>query len=95
MVLNRHDRSTNIELSLREKKAGKNGEARGPLSRGVALVHAPREIGGDKLTAALLLGIGKTTLDRKLKKYARDPTASIVARMGGALQHGIFLDLHK
>jgi two-component system response regulator HydG len=34
-----------------------------------AIVHALRETGGDKLAAARLLGIGKTTLYRKLKLY--------------------------
>jgi two-component system response regulator HydG len=35
-----------------------------------AIVHALRETGGDKLAAARLLGIGKTTLYRKLRGYA-------------------------
>ena len=34
-----------------------------------AIVRALRETGGDKLAAARLLGIGKTTLYRKLKTY--------------------------
>jgi two-component system response regulator HydG len=34
-----------------------------------AIFHALRETGGDKLAAARLLGIGKTTLYRKLKQY--------------------------
>ena len=34
-----------------------------------AILHALREAGGDKLAAARLLGIGKTTLYRKLKQY--------------------------
>jgi DNA-binding NtrC family response regulator len=34
-----------------------------------AIVKALRETGGDKLAAARLLGIGKTTLYRKLKTY--------------------------
>jgi len=34
-----------------------------------AIVRALRESGGDKLAAARLLGIGKTTLYRKLKQY--------------------------
>jgi two-component system response regulator HydG len=34
-----------------------------------AIVRALREAGGDKLAAARLLGIGKTTLYRKLKQY--------------------------
>ena len=38
-----------------------------------AILHALRETGGDKLASARLLGIGKTTLYRKLKKYATTP----------------------
>lgn len=34
-----------------------------------AIFHALRETGGDKVAAARLLGIGKTTLYRKLKEY--------------------------
>ena len=34
-----------------------------------AILHAVKELGGDKLLAAQLLGIGKTTLYRKLKEY--------------------------
>ena len=34
-----------------------------------AVIRAMREAGGDKLAAARLLGIGKTTLYRKLKQY--------------------------
>jgi transcriptional regulator with PAS, ATPase and Fis domain len=34
-----------------------------------AVLHAMRESGGNKVTAARLLGIGKTTLYRKLKEY--------------------------
>jgi DNA-binding NtrC family response regulator len=34
-----------------------------------AILRALREVGGDKLAAARLLGIGKTTLYRKLKQY--------------------------
>jgi len=34
-----------------------------------AIHQAVEELGGDKLLAARLLGIGKTTLYRKLKEY--------------------------
>ena len=34
-----------------------------------AILRALREAGGDKLSAARMLGIGKTTLYRKLKQY--------------------------
>ncbi|MGC2670257.1 MAG: sigma 54-interacting transcriptional regulator [Candidatus Acidiferrum sp.] len=38
-----------------------------------AILHALRETGGDKLATARLLGIGKTTLYRKLKEYGTAP----------------------
>ncbi|HLJ41417.1 MAG TPA: sigma-54 dependent transcriptional regulator [Candidatus Acidoferrales bacterium] len=38
-----------------------------------AILRALRESGGDKLIAARLLGIGKTTLYRKLKQYESQP----------------------
>jgi two-component system response regulator HydG len=38
-----------------------------------AILRALRETGGDKLAAARLLGIGKTTLYRKLKLYQAAP----------------------
>jgi DNA-binding NtrC family response regulator len=38
-----------------------------------AVLHALRETGGDKLAAATLLGMGKTTLYRKLKEYSGAP----------------------
>lgn len=34
-----------------------------------AIMDTLRQLNGDKLTAARLLGIGKTTLYRKLKEY--------------------------
>jgi transcriptional regulator with PAS, ATPase and Fis domain len=37
-----------------------------------AVLHALRETGGDKFAAARLLGIGKTTLYRKLRLYKRN-----------------------
>jgi transcriptional regulator with PAS, ATPase and Fis domain len=41
-----------------------------------AILRALRESGGDKLAAARLLGIGKTTLYRKLKQYEAPSRAS-------------------
>ena len=38
-----------------------------------AILHVLQETRGDKFAAARLLGIGKTTLYRKLKKYATPP----------------------
>ena len=45
-----------------------------------AVLHALQETGGDRLAAARLLGIGKTTLYRKLKEYARNPTTPTAVR---------------
>jgi len=41
-----------------------------------AILRTLRETAGDKLAAARLLGIGKTTLYRKLKQYNMDRTSS-------------------
>ena len=41
-----------------------------------AIFRALRETGGDKLAAARLLGIGKTTLYRKLKQYESEAPAN-------------------
>ncbi len=41
-----------------------------------AILRALREAGGDKLAAARLLGIGKTTLYRKLKEYESHPQSN-------------------
>jgi two-component system response regulator HydG len=43
-----------------------------------AILRALRESGGDKLAAARLLGIGKTTLYRKLKQYEGQSQAAVV-----------------
>src|ERR1700726_2927316 len=40
-----------------------------------AILRTLRETGGDKLAAARILGIGKTTLYRKLKQYHMEPAA--------------------
>jgi two-component system response regulator HydG len=37
-----------------------------------AILNTVRQLNGDKLLAAKLLGIGKTTLYRKLKEYGLD-----------------------
>jgi transcriptional regulator with PAS, ATPase and Fis domain len=46
-----------------------------------AVLRALRATEGDKVAAARLLAIGKTTLYRKLKEYARDPTAPTTVRI--------------
>ncbi len=47
-----------------------------------AVLSALREAGGDKLAAARRLGMGKTTLYRKLKEYALDPGLQKSLRSG-------------
>jgi two-component system response regulator HydG len=41
-----------------------------------AIIDTLRQLKGDKLTAARLLGIGKTTLYRKLKEYGIGESAA-------------------
>jgi two-component system response regulator HydG len=41
-----------------------------------AILHTLRETAGDKLAAARILGIGKTTLYRKLKQYNLETESS-------------------
>jgi two-component system response regulator HydG len=51
-----------------------------------AILDALRKLGGDKILAARLLGIGKTTLYRKLKEYGIDnPELEQHAGQGAAL----------
>jgi transcriptional regulator with PAS, ATPase and Fis domain len=47
-----------------------------------AILHAMRETRGHKPAAAHLLGIGKTTLYRKLKEYAGAPSQQALSREG-------------
>jgi two-component system response regulator HydG len=42
-----------------------------------AILRTLRETAGDKLQAARILGIGKTTLYRKLKQYNLDAETSV------------------
>jgi DNA-binding NtrC family response regulator len=43
-----------------------------------AILHALSETGGDKLAAARILGIGKTTLYRKLKQFEKESKLSLI-----------------
>jgi two-component system response regulator HydG len=47
-----------------------------------AIMNTLRETGGNKLAAARLLGIGKTTLHRKLRGYTTAPSRQIATREG-------------
>ena len=42
-----------------------------------AILKALEETGGDRLRAAKLLGIGKTTIYRKLKEYGLDDATDV------------------
>lgn len=65
-----HDLPSNLQYGVAERLTG-GGELL-PLDEleRRAIFRALKETGGDKLAAARLLGIGKTTLYRKLKQYA-------------------------
>ncbi len=68
-VLQVNDLPTNLQQGTTERLPG--SEELVPLEEleRRAIFRALRETGGDKLAAARLLGIGKTTLYRKLKEY--------------------------
>jgi two-component system response regulator HydG len=67
------------EISLVAESTPSNGNGNGhakivPMAEleKVTILNAIAELNGDKLQAARLLGIGKTTLYRKLKDYASE-----------------------
>jgi two-component system response regulator HydG len=63
------DLPSNLQYSVSERLPEKNELLPlGELERR-AILRTLRETGGDKLAAARILGIGKTTLYRKLKQY--------------------------
>ena len=79
-VLSLGDMPTQLQQhALQTRHPARDGDARGedpadgvtPLAETEkrAILHAIRILNGDKLKAARLLGIGKTTLYRKLKEY--------------------------
>jgi len=75
-VIKLTDLPTNLQHGICERRA--DGNELLPLlelERG-AILRAVRETGGDKRAAARLLGIGKTTLYRKLKEYGCDASES-------------------
>jgi DNA-binding NtrC family response regulator len=74
-ILHVGDLPTNLQYSA-SITASENESAR-PLDEieRRAIFRALKETGGDKLAAARLLGIGKTTLYRKLKQYDSEKSA--------------------
>jgi two-component system response regulator HydG len=70
-VIHTVDLPSNLQVSPTPTPAGLPGEGIIPLREleKRAILRAIEEFGGDKLLAARMLGIGKTTLYRKLKEY--------------------------
>ena len=68
-VLHVTDLPTNLQLGTTPRLAGSDDLVPLEELERRAIFRALRETGGDKLAAARLLGIGKTTLYRKLKEY--------------------------
>jgi two-component system response regulator HydG len=54
-----------------------------------AILETLRKLNGDKLLAARLLGIGKTTLYRKLKEYGIGTPETEEARIDGSAAPGL------
>ena len=59
-----------LNFGLALLRAGKTPEGIAELEK-VSILNALAHVNGDKMVAARLLGIGKTTLYRKLKEYAQ------------------------
>jgi two-component system response regulator HydG len=68
-VLSLTDLPTNLQQGIFERRMGMDELVPLEELERRAIFRALRETGGDKLAAARLLGIGKTTLYRKLKEY--------------------------
>ena len=63
------DLPSNLQLGIFERRMGMDELVPLEELERRAIFRALRETGGDKLAAARMLGIGKTTLYRKLKEY--------------------------
>ena len=68
-ILHVGDLPSNLQYAQTERYAEQNELVPLEELERRAIFHALRETSGDKLAAARLLGIGKTTLYRKLKQY--------------------------
>ncbi len=62
-----------------------------------AIFHAMRETGGNKLAAANMLGIGKTTLYRKLLRYGQDGPRfrALSVSKGDSVAEGFLICMHQ
>ena len=72
-ILQAGDLPSNLQYGVAEKSFQNSNELRLEELERRAIFRALRESSGDKLAAARLLGIGKTTLYRKLKQYGAQP----------------------
>ena len=71
------DLPTNLQYDARERVSEDTEMVPLLVLERRAIFRAMRETNGDKLAAARLLGIGKTTLYRKLKQYDSPSTDSV------------------
>jgi two-component system response regulator HydG len=71
-ILHVGDLPSNLQYSSMEKQPENDDVVPLEALERRAIFRALRETAGDKLAAARLLGIGKTTLYRKLKQYESD-----------------------
>jgi len=68
-IVGLNDLPTNLQHGIFERRMGMDDLVPLEELERRAIFRALRETGGDKMAAARLLGIGKTTLYRKLKEY--------------------------
>jgi two-component system response regulator HydG len=73
-ILQFQDLPTNLQYAPPERPVEENELVPLEIMEKRAIFRALAETGGDKLAAARLLGIGKTTLYRKLKQYDHEPS---------------------
>ncbi len=71
-ILHIADLPSNLQQSSTEKSLESNELTTLDEMERRFILRALRETNGDKLAAARLLGIGKTTLYRKLKQYGQE-----------------------
>ncbi len=81
-ILHVEDLPASVRESQAEEPRFPSGKEIAPLAEleRQAILFAITHAKGDKLTAARLLGIGKTTLYRKLREYRSNPSNGIVYR---------------
>lgn len=73
-IMQMTDLPSNLQYDARERVSDESEMVPLMVLERRAIFRAMRETNGDKLAAARLLGIGKTTLYRKLKQYDAQPS---------------------